>query len=77
MIETHKSTICLGNISESGNRANVQEEQQTSKVKNEPCTLAVNLMEKICDRANLNQAYKRVKANKGAPGVDGLTIESF
>lgn len=32
------------------------------------------LMEKVCDRANLNQAYLRVKANKGAPGVDGVNV---
>ena len=33
-------------------------------------------MEKILDRENLNRAYKRVKANKGAPGVDGMTVEA-
>lgn len=32
-------------------------------------------MERICTSANLNQAYRRVKANKGAPGVDGVTID--
>jgi group II intron reverse transcriptase/maturase len=34
-----------------------------------------NLLEKILDRNNLNRAYKRVKANKGAPGIDGMTVE--
>lgn len=29
-----------------------------------------NLLEKIVDRNNLNQAYKRVKANRGSHGVD-------
>ncbi|MBR6433793.1 MAG: group II intron reverse transcriptase/maturase [Bacteroides sp.] len=34
-----------------------------------------NLLEQILNRDNLNRAYKRVKANKGAPGVDGMTVE--
>ena len=33
------------------------------------------LLEEILSRDNLNRAYKRVKANKGAPGVDGMTVE--
>lgn len=32
-----------------------------------------DLLERILDRDNLNRAYKRVKANKGAPGIDGMT----
>ena len=35
-----------------------------------------DLLEKILSRDNLNNAYKRVKANKGAPGVDGMTVEA-
>src|ERR1700738_5035356 len=33
------------------------------------------LMEKVCDRENLGKAWKRVRQNKGSPGVDGMTIE--
>ena len=33
------------------------------------------LLEAILYKDNLNRAYKRVKANKGAAGVDGMTIE--
>ena len=33
------------------------------------------LLEAILYRDNLNRAYKRVKANKGAPGMDGMTVE--
>ena len=34
-----------------------------------------DILGKILSKDNLNRAYKRVKANKGAPGVDGMTIE--
>ena len=33
------------------------------------------LLEQILDKENLNKAYKHVKANKGAPGVDGVTVD--
>src|SRR4249919_2772562 len=33
------------------------------------------LMEKACDRENLKTAWKRVRSNKGSPGVDGMTID--
>ena len=32
------------------------------------------LMERICELENLNRAYRRVKANRGSPGVDGTTV---
>src|ERR1700724_1246979 len=35
---------------------------------------AEQLMEEACDRANLERAWKRVRRNKGSPGVDGMTI---
>jgi RNA-directed DNA polymerase len=31
-------------------------------------------MEEVCDRAILVRAWKRVRQNKGSPGVDGMTI---
>ena len=33
------------------------------------------LLEAILYRDNFNRAYKRVKANKGKPGIDGMTVE--
>ena len=38
-------------------------------------TDGADLLERILSRGNLNRAYKRVKANKGAPGIDGMTVE--
>lgn len=36
---------------------------------------ATDLLEQILDRNNLNRAYKQVKRNHGAPGIDGMTVE--
>ena len=34
------------------------------------------LMEEVCSRENLEIAWKRVRRNKGSPGVDGMTIDA-
>jgi RNA-directed DNA polymerase len=35
----------------------------------------MQLMEEVCERENLVRAWQRVRDNKGAPGVDGMTID--
>jgi RNA-directed DNA polymerase len=35
------------------------------------------LTEEICDRENLKEALRRVKANKGSPGIDGITVNQL
>ena len=32
------------------------------------------LMEEVCERENLKEALRRVKANKGSAGIDGMTV---
>jgi RNA-directed DNA polymerase len=39
--------------------------------------LSDDLMERVLTPENLRQAWRQVKANHGAPGVDGMTIEDF
>ena len=36
--------------------------------------IAERLMEAICERENCKAAWKRVKANRGSPGVDGMSV---
>lgn len=36
-----------------------------------------NLMKKISHKDNLNKAYKKVKSNKGAGGIDGMSMDGF
>ena len=38
---------------------------------------ADDLMERIVERGNLVRALKRVRANQGSPGVDGLTVDEL
>ena len=35
------------------------------------------LLEKIVDRNNMNSAFKRVKSNKGAHGIDGMKVDEL
>src|SRR5450631_1845251 len=35
------------------------------------------LMEEVCERENLKEALRRVKANKGSAGVDGMTVDGL
>lgn len=50
------------------------EEPQTPAALEPARALTVSLMEEVTNRDNLNRAYRRVVANKGAAGVDGLTV---
>ena len=47
-----------------------------AKAAPESPSLAEQLMEEVCDRGNLERAWKRVRSNKGSPGVDGMTIDA-
>jgi len=35
------------------------------------------LMEEVCERENLKRALRRVQANKGGPGVDGMRVDEL
>jgi len=35
------------------------------------------LMEEVCERENLKKALRRVKANKGSAGIDGMTVDDI
>ena len=40
-------------------------------------SLSMNLMEQVVDTENMERAWKKVKANHGAPGPDGITLAQF
>ena len=53
------------------------EERQRSSARSGGRALAEGLMEQVVARDNLNRAFTRVVANKGAPGVDGMTVDQL
>ena len=71
--DCRKSTRLIKDNSESENKlAGHSHDEINSKedTKNE-------LIEKILHRDNLNEAFKRVKSNKGSAGIDGITTEEL
>src|SRR6202521_5090003 len=47
----------------------------TAELENPACT--AHLMEAICDPDNLEAALRAVVRNKGAPGIDGITVKQL
>lgn len=52
-------------------------ESSAGKRGTENPAIAEQLMEEVCERENCKQALKRVKANKGSAGVDGMTVQQL
>ncbi len=48
-----------------------------AKRKSESLAGTERLMEEVCELENGKQALQRVKANKGSPGVDGMTVDEL
>src|SRR3982075_3028490 len=48
-----------------------------AKRKSESLAGTERLMEEVCELGNCKQALQRVKANKGSPGVDGMTVDEL
>jgi len=68
------ASSCPGAGGEGGTQAAACEVFQSSTALNPARALTEHLMEEVCQRDNLNRAYRRVKSNQGAPGVDGMSI---
>jgi RNA-directed DNA polymerase len=65
------SPALTGEAREAG-RAETESSGATSGLESPAST--DRLMEEVCERDNLKEALRRVKANKGSAGVDGMTI---
>ena len=52
-------------------------ESLAAKRRSESPAIGERLMEEVCERENCKQALARVKANRGSPGVDGMTVHDL
>ena len=52
-------------------------ESPTAKRAYESRAIAEQVMEEVCERENCLQALKRVKSNKGSPGIDGMRVSEL
>jgi RNA-directed DNA polymerase len=63
--------------SEAPNSASEGIESPIAEHPAESPTTSAQLMEEVCERENLKRALRRVKANKGSPGIDGMSVEKL
>ena len=77
LFEAETGDVRHGASGDGGTEAAASEEEQASTALTRERALTSKLMERIGERENLNRAYKRVKGNKGAPGVDGMTVKEL
>jgi RNA-directed DNA polymerase len=54
-----------------------RERQASAAVKETPQPETTMLLEEVLRRENLIKAYHKVRANKGAPGIDGMTVDDL
>ena len=70
-------SLCPGGGGDGGTETSACEASQACTALDPARALTEYLMEEVCQRENLNRAYRRVKSNRGAPGMDGMTIHDL
>lgn len=60
-----------------GNAGALSISSTSEKETNDGKGYTMGLLEEILDRDNMNKAFKRVKSNKGKPGIDGMTVDEL
>ena len=73
--EALKQALGRSGSGEGGTGTGPQAARQALTASDQQRALTQNLMDQVASSANLNQAWKRVKANKGTPGVDGMPVD--
>jgi RNA-directed DNA polymerase len=74
LFEQVGSVIRPVDFGDAGSGSGTNEEQQAFTAVGQQRALTQNLMERVVVPSNLNAAFRRVKANKGSAGIDGMTV---
>ncbi len=76
-----KNQLVLAFPAESRSEAPTAVEEGTeslaAKRRTESPAITEHVMEEVCERENCKQALRRVRANKGSPGVDGMSVHKL
>jgi RNA-directed DNA polymerase len=76
-----KNQLVLAFPAESRSEAPMAVEEGTeslaAKHRTESPAITEQLMEEVCERENCKQALRRIRANKGSPGVDGMSVHKL
>ncbi len=75
--EQQKGTTNHGGWEDGGTGTPSHGQRQTLAAFDQRRALTNHLMEQVCDPQNLVRAYRRVRSNKGKPGVDGMTVHEL
>ena len=74
LFEQVGSVIRPADFGEAGSRSGTSGEQQAFAAVEQQRALTQDLMERVVHPSNLNAAYRRVRANKGSAGIDGMRV---
>jgi RNA-directed DNA polymerase len=75
--EAEMPTSYLDRVGQNPKQTKCCEHQTCTAGKTTPILNTETLMELVLERENMQEAYKRVKQNKGSPGVDKMTVEDL
>jgi RNA-directed DNA polymerase len=77
LFEDMVEPIGHGATGDGGTGTGAREARQTSTAADKARALTQGLMEEVASLANLMEAERRVRRNKGAAGADGMTVEDL
>ena len=77
LFEQTGSVIRPVDFGDAGSGSEKHEERQVFTAVEQQRALTQDLMERVVSPSNLNAAYRRVKANRGSAGIDGMSVDEL